>query len=79
MHPGAKPDHLDPFLVPRAHKVVFCKELERLFQQGLLKKVNRSEWGALTFIQPRNNRTVGLLPNFRKINQRIHKKTISSP
>ena len=49
----AKPYHAKPYPVPQAHKYVFRKEVERLCQIGIFKKVNRSEWGATTFIQPK--------------------------
>ena len=54
----AKPYHAKPYPVPLAHAAVLLKEVERLFHLGVFKKVNRSEWGDTTFIQPKNNRTV---------------------
>ena len=63
----------------RAHRVVFRKEVERLFQIGVLKKVNRSEWGAPMFIQPKKNGTVQFLSNFRKLNQIIRRKPLLIP
>ena len=35
LHPGAKPYHYKPYPVTRAHKAVFCKEVERLCQLGV--------------------------------------------
>ena len=63
-----KPFHDKLYPVPRAHEAVFRKEVERLCQIGVSKKVNISEWGSPTFIQPKNNGTVQLLSDFRKIN-----------
>ena len=37
LQPGAKPYHAKPYPVPRAHEAVFCKEVERLCQIGVLK------------------------------------------
>ena len=42
LHPGAKPYRAKPYPVPRAHESVFRKEVELLFQIGLLKKFNCS-------------------------------------
>ena len=44
LQPGAKPYYSKTYLVPRAHKSTFKREVERLRQLGLLQKVNRSEW-----------------------------------
>ena len=41
--------------------------------RGILK-VNQSEWGAPNFIQPKNNGTVRLLYNLRKLKQIIRRK-----
>ena len=41
--------------------------------------MNRSEWGAPTFIQPKNNRTVRFLSDFRKLNQIIRIKPFPIP
>ena len=76
---GAKHYHSKPYPVPQSHKASFCKEVELLFQLGVLKKVNCSEWGAPTFTQPKNNETVQLLSNFRKLNQFIHRKQFMIP
>ena len=34
LHPGAKPYYDKPYLVPRAQKAVFGKEVERMCQLG---------------------------------------------
>ena len=59
------------YLVPKSHEAVLNKEAERLFQLGVLAKLNISEWGSPTFIQPKNNLMVRQLSNFRKPNHRI--------
>ena len=41
--------------------------------------MNRSEWGAPTFIQPKKNGTVQFLSDFRKLNQRIRRKPFPIP
>ena len=49
-----------------------------LWKIGVILKVNISEWGAPTFIQPTNNVTVRFLSNFGKINQIICRKPFSN-
>ena len=75
----AKPYHAKPYPVPRAYEAVFKKEVARLCKLGVLKKVNRSEWAAPTFIQPKKNGTVRFLSDFRKLNQRIKRKPFPLP
>jgi len=47
---GAKPYHACAYNVPRCHIQTLKAEVERLVKIGVLKKVNRSEWAAPTFI-----------------------------
>ena len=79
LRPGAKPYHSKPYPVHRSHNTVFSKKVERLCQPWLLKNVNRSEWGAPTFIQPKKNETVIFLSDFSKLNQRISREPFSIP
>ena len=48
-------------------------------QIGVKIKVNNSEWGAPTFIQPKNNGMVQFLSDFREPNQRIRRKPFLTP
>ena len=47
--------------------------------QIVKKKVNCSEWGDHTFIQPKKNGMVQFLSNFRKLNKRIRRKPFLIP
>ena len=71
--------HVKPSTVPRAHKDIFKKGVETLFQLGVLYKTNSSNRLARTIIQPKNYGKVTFLFNFRKINQRICIKLFSTP
>ena len=45
--------------------------MERLVKIGVLKKANRSEWAAPTFIIPKKDGSVRFIPDFRELNKRI--------
>jgi len=47
---GAKPYHACAYNVPRCHMQTLKAEVERLVKIDVLKKANRSEWAAPTFI-----------------------------
>ena len=54
-------------------------EVERLCQIGVLKKVNRSEWAAPTFIIPKKDGSVRFISDFRELNKRIKQKPFPIP
>ena len=75
----AKPYHAKPFAVPRAYESAFKREVDRLCQIGVLKKVNRSEWAAPTFLVPKKDQTVRFINDFRELNKRIKRKPFPIP
>jgi hypothetical protein len=58
LKPDAKPYHSRPFPVPKIHEATLKIELECLTKAGVLKKVNRSEWAAPTFLIPKKDAMV---------------------
>lgn len=68
---GVTPFHAKPFPVPRAYEETLKREIERLCKLGILKKVNRSEWAAPSFIIPKKDGTVRFINDFRELNKRI--------
>ena len=53
----ATPYHARAYPIPRAHEATLKHEVQRLCDIGVLKKVNRSEWAAPTFIIPKKDET----------------------
>ena len=47
----AEPYHGKPFPVPCIHEVTFKQELDQLDYLKVIKKINRYQWGALTFAE----------------------------
>ena len=67
----AEPYHGRPFTVPRIYELTFKKELDRIEALNFIKKVNRSQWGAPTFLIPKKDSTVRFIYEFRELNKRI--------
>ena len=60
-----KPYHAKPFSVPKYYKGTSHKEVQHLEKLGILKKINRSEWAAPTFLMSKKNGTIRFLSDFR--------------
>jgi hypothetical protein len=54
--------HARAFLIPKFHEATLKLEVQRLCDLGILKKVNRSEWAAPTFIIPKKTELFGSYP-----------------
>ena len=67
LKPDAGPYHGKPFPVPRIHEFTFKQELNRLEYLKVIKKVNRSQWGAPTFLIPKKDSTVRFISDFREL------------
>ena len=75
----AKPYHSKPYTVPHAYEQTFRKEVERLCDIGVLRRINRSEWAAGTFLIPKKNHTVRFITDFRELNKRIRRRPYPIP
>jgi len=76
---GAKPYHSRAYNIPQCHIQTLKAEVERLVIIGALKKVNRSEWAAPTFIIPKKDGSVRFISDFRELNKRILRKPYQFP
>ena len=76
---GVKPYHARAYNIPRCHIQTLKSEVERLVKIGVLKKVNRSEWAAPTFIIPKKDGSVRFISDFRELNKRILRKPYPIP
>jgi hypothetical protein len=76
---GASPYHGRAFPVPKIHKDVLIKEIERLCKLGVLERQPYSEWALPSFIVPKKNNTVCFLSNFWEVNKRLIRKPFPIP
>ncbi|NJO52629.1 MAG: hypothetical protein HC840_28105, partial [Leptolyngbyaceae cyanobacterium RM2_2_4] len=79
LKPGVQPYHAKAYPIPHTHLKTLKLEVERLCEIGVLKKVNRSEWAAPTFIIPKKDGTVRFISDFRELNKRIKRKPYPIP
>ena len=79
LKPGAKPYHARPFPVPKVHEKTFRKEVDRLCELGVLRRLNDSEWAAPTFIIPKKDNSVRFISDFRELNKWIVRKPYPIP
>jgi len=79
LQPDASPYHARAYPIPKAYTDTLKLEVERLCDAGVLKKVNRSEWAAPTFIIPKKDGSVRFISDFRELNKRIKRKPYPIP
>ena len=76
---GATPYHGRAYQVPKAYEQALRKEIERLVELNVLKKVNHSEWGAPCFPIPKKDGTIRFITDFREPNKRVKKTPYPIP
>ena len=75
----ATPYHARAYPMPRKCVDTLKLEVDRLCEIGVLKKVNRSEWAAPTFIIPKKDGSVRFISDFRELNKRIKRRPYPIP
>lgn len=75
----ATPYHARSFPIPKIHEETLKLEVDRLVDLGVLKRVNRSDWAAPTFIIPKKDGTVRFISDFRQLNMKIKRKPFPIP
>ena len=76
---GATPYHARAWPIPKIHEQTLRLEIDRLCKLGVLRKINRSQWGANTFVIPKKDQTVRFITDFRELNKRIKRKPYPLP
>ena len=76
---GVTPYHGRAFPIPKVHKHVIMKEVQRVCDLGVLEWQPSLEWAAPLFIQPKKNKTVCFLTDFRELNKRLVRKPFPIP
>ena len=54
----AKPHHALLYGIPHTYEQTYKQEVERLCKVGVLRKINRSEWAAPTFLKQKKDLSV---------------------
>jgi hypothetical protein len=65
------PCHARAFSIPKVHEATLILEVQRLCDLDVLKKVNRSELAATTFIISKKDGSVWFISNFGQLCLRI--------
>ena len=65
--------------LPKYAQETLKKEVNRLVDIGVLKRINDSQWAAPTFIIAKKNGTVRFISDFRELNKRIKRKPFPIP
>ena len=74
LKPDATPFHARPYPIPKCHADTLRMEVDRLVEIGVLRRVNRSEWAAPSFIIPKKDGAIRFINDFRELNKRIKRK-----
>ena len=68
LKPNAEPFQLQPFAIPQIHMETLRKEINRLCQINVLRRVPMAEYASPSFIIPKKNGTVRVVSDFRMLN-----------
>ena len=77
--PNCVPYHAKAYPVPHSQEQKLKEEVERLCQQGILRKVNRSEWACPMFTISKPDGSLRSLADLRELNTRIRRHPFPIP
>ncbi len=79
LRPEVKPYHAKAYPVPHSQGKKLKEEIKRMCACGVLRKVNRSEWGFPAFTIPKKDGTLRSIADLRELNKRIKRKPFPLP
>jgi len=79
LRPEVKPYHAKAYPVPHSQEKKLKEEIKRMCACGVLRKVNRSEWGFPAFTIPKKDGTLRSIADLRELNKRIKRKPFPLP
>ena len=77
--PNCVPVYQKPYPVPKSKEMKLKKECEMLCKMGILRKVNKSEWGMPAFTISKPDGTLRSLADSRKLNKLIKRMPYPLP
>ena len=77
--PNSTPVHSKPYPVPHSQEQKLKEEIERLCQQGVMRKINRSEWAAPMFTISKPDGSIRSLADLRGLNELIKRHPFPIP
>ena len=77
--PEVKPYHAKAYPVPHSQEKKLKEEIDRMCAYGVLRKVNRSEWGFPAFIIPKKDGSLRSIADLRELNKMIKRKPFPLP
>jgi hypothetical protein len=75
----SSPYHGQAFPVPKIHKDIIMRGVERLCKLGVLERQSASEWALPPFIVPKKDKTICFLSDFWEVNKRLVRKPFPIP
>src|SRR5687767_11045789 len=77
--PSCTPHHAKAYPVPYSQEQKLREEVDRLCQQGILRKINRLEWACPVFTISKPDGSLCSLANLRELNKRIKRHPFPIP
>ena len=77
--PNCPPYHAKPYPVPHSQEQKLREEVDRLCEQGILWKINRTEWACPMFTISKPDGSLHSLADLRKLNRRIKRHPFPIP